>query len=459
MLITILKNGTIINEGNSFIGSLIIEGSTIKKVITGSFTEKYIIKHYVSNDITADSLLVIDCNGLLIIPGVIDDQVHFREPGATYKGCIESESKAAILGGVTSYMDMPNNNPTTTNISLLEKKYEIASNSSYANYSFYIGAENENLSELTSIDRNNTCGIKVFMGSSTGNMLVDNPESLVQIFKNSKTTVATHCEEESIIKNNIESAKLKYGEDIPFSIHNLIRSREACIASTKKALNLAIQFNTKLHILHISTKEEVELIKKAKEINPKISSETCVHYLYLNSGDYEIFGGKIKCNPSIKEESDRLALINGVIDGTINIVATDHAPHTKEEKENKYLKCPSGLPLVQHSLQIMIELCKNGYFSLPEIVKFMCHNPAEIFKIQNRGFLREGYYADITIIDINKIDKISTKNPSYFCGWSPFENINFSSSIIHTFINGVAVVENGKLTGKRCSMRLKFDYE
>lgn len=459
MSVILLKNGTIINEGSSITGSVLIENEFIKKVLPGVFSESNLKKSVSEQDEKIFIDKIIDCSGLIIMPGLIDDQVHFREPGSTHKGNIESESKAAVLGGVTTYMDMPNNNPPATSNILLENKYNIAKDSSYANYSFYLGASNFNLDELQNIDKDNVCGIKVFMGSSTGNMLVDNDESLNQIFRISGITIATHCEDESIIRSNLENAKKIYGEEIPFSMHNKIRNRESCIVSTKKALDLALTYNTKLHILHISTKEEIDLIREAKKVNNNISAETCVQYMYFNSGDYDTFGSRIKCNPSIKDETDRLAIIRGVQDGIINIVATDHAPHSIEEKNNKYLSCPSGLPLIQHGMQIMMELFKDGYFDLCELVQSMCHSPAITFGIKSRGFIKKGYYADLVILDQNKIDYTSTKKPSYRCGWSPFENTNFSSTVIHTLVNGTMVVENSVLTGNKNSMRIKFNHE
>lgn len=455
MPITLLKNGTITNENISFTGSILIKDDIILKVIDGILPDNF-TEELQNIGIAQIPDSIINCEGLLIIPGIIDDQVHFREPGATHKGCIESESKAAVLGGVTSFMDMPNNNPPTTSNLLLEHKYKIAQTTSYANFSFYLGADNSNIEELKAIDWENVCGIKVFMGSSTGNMLVDNSDTLNKIFAIQDIKIATHCEDEKIIKTNLDSAINKFGEEIPFSHHSKIRSREACIASSKKAIDLALKYNTNLHILHLSTKEEVELLREAQKINPKITAETCVHYLFLNSDDFEVFGGKIKCNPSLKDESDRIALINGVCEGIIRVVATDHAPHTKSEKQEKYLKCPSGLPLIQHSLQIMLELYKDGYFSVEQIVESMCHSPAKLFGVKNRGFLREGFFADIAVIDINRPDKLTTKNPSYHCGWSPFADFEFSSSVIHTFVNGVQVVKNCRLTGNKNSMRLKF---
>jgi dihydroorotase len=445
MATTLLKNAIIVNWDKIYSGSILINGEKIERIYTGGVASE------------ADN--IINCAGLHVFPGVIDDQVHFREPGATYKGCIESESGAAVLGGVTSFMDMPNNIPPALTTDLLENKYKIGAESSYANYSFYLGAGNSNFDELLKADKHSICGIKVFMGSSTGNMLVDNPEALDNIFGKIKMTVATHCEEESVINANMERALSQYGDDIPFSMHPEIRSREACILSTEKALARAVKYGTKLHILHISTKEEIELIKEAKKINPGITAETCVHYLFFNSGDYPGFGGKIKCNPAIKDESDRMALIEAIAEGSIDIIATDHAPHTAEEKNNKYRKCPSGLPLIQHSLQMMIELSRSGNFDLTLITDVMSRRPAKIFGIEQRGEIKEGYYADLAIVDTASADSFTTNHPAYKCGWSPLAGYTFSSQIKHTFVNGAMVVKDGNLTGVKNSKRLIFNYE
>lgn len=438
---TLIKNGIIINEGLSFRGSLLIEGSIIKSIIR-------------DGEALPNAELTIDASNQYIIPGIIDDQVHFREPGNTHKGEIETESRAAVLGGVTSFMDMPNNNPPATSVAALEEKFSIASERSYCNYSFYLGASNDNIDEIKKSNTGNICGVKVFMGSSTGNMLVDNAESLENIFNNSPLTIATHCEEEEIIRENTQIAISKYGENIPFEEHKNIRSREACIASTKKAVDLAIRNKTKLHILHISTKDEVEIIKKAKEINPKISGETCVHYLIFDSSMYHKMGSHIKCNPSIKEREDKEAIINALKEQVISVVATDHAPHTIEEKSNTYLKAPSGLPLVQHSLQIMWSLKEQGAFSAEQIVEWMCHSPAKIFGIKNRGFIREGYFADITVIDPNRTYTVNKANIAYKCGWSPFDGTTFACSISNTIVNGVLVVKDGEITGNKHSLPL-----
>jgi len=444
-MVILIKNGTIINEGLSYIGSLLLVDDRISKI-------------YKDKEELPEADETIDASGLCIVPGIIDDQVHFREPGSTYKGCIESESAAAVLGGVTSYMDMPNNNPPATSIELLENKNKIAANTSYANWSFYIGASNDNIKELMRIDRTKTCGIKVFMGSSTGNMLVDNPDVLERIFAETKSLIATHCEDETIIRANLKSAVEKYKGNIPFSEHPNIRSREACIKSSKKAIDLALKYNSRLHILHISTAEEIVMIEEAAKKNPGITGEVCVHYMLLDSSDYPEYGSLMKCNPAIKEKKDKEAIIAGVKKGIIKVVATDHAPHTYQEKQTGYLEAPSGLPLIQHSFQIMWDLHKAGYFSQYDVVDRMSHSPAENFKIRYRGYIREGYYADILIFNPDKVDETTTKKPAYRCGWSPFSNKNFNSSIVHTFVNGVQVVSNGMLTNKKGGKRLEFDY-
>ncbi len=441
----IIKGGTIVNEGILQKADILISGSKIVKILT-------------EGDSSLFNVRVIDAQGMIVIPGVIDDQVHFREPGNTHKGTIASESAAAVLGGVTSYMDMPNNNPPSITIQSLESKNSIAANESYANYSFYLGASNENIDQITIADPTEICGLKIFMGSSTGNMLVDNPDSLERIFSSSPLLIATHCEEESIIKRNLADAVKKYGhEHIPFNEHCNIRDRESCITSTAKAIDLAKRHNSRLHILHISTKEEIEMVKEAHKSFPKITGEVCVHYMLLDNSMYDKLGSKMKCNPSIKEIRDRAAIIEAVKDGTIKVVATDHAPHTIEEKSGNYMSSPSGLPLVQHSLQIMLELHTNGIFTIHEVVDRMCHSPALNFKIEKRGFIREGYYADIVLVDMNKEDSISTIKPAYLCGWSPFKGKVFGSSVVHTFINGVQVVKNGELTGKKAGKKLKFE--
>ena len=456
---TLIKNGTIVNEGLSCKGSLLINGGYIKKIF------KEIPENEGYNEDIAECQKsvaenggeIIDASGLHILPGVIDDQVHFREPGGEQKATIESESKAAILGGVTSFMDMPNNTPAATTIEQLEKKFSIAAKNSYANYSFYLGATNRNIGQIKNADKRRVCGIKLFMGSSTGNMLVDDPVALEKIFAESPLLIATHCEDETIIKRNLDRYKQKYGEEIPFAMHSEIRSREACIECSKRAIDYAIRNNSRLHILHISTAEEIEMLKEAHKINPAITGEICVHYLWFSKEDFPILGSKIKCNPSIKESSDREALRKAVKDGTIRVVATDHAPHTLQEKQQPYLAAPSGLPTIQHSLQIMTELVNKGIFTLEEVAEAMCHGPAECFDIAERGYIREGYKADLVLLDMNRKYTVTPDNIAYKCKWSPFEGYTFSSSVIHTFINGKPVVKNGSLTGIRAATELKFN--
>lgn len=452
---TLIRNGIIVNEGLSVLGSLLINGERIEKILLSKdfATEQ----EYASavNSICAER--TIDAEGLNIMPGVIDDQVHFREPGNTAKATIASESAAAALGGVTSFMDMPNNNPPTVTNEALKGKFSIAQKESYINYSFYLGATNGNIDEITAIDKQNVCGVKVFMGSSTGNMLVNDEETLNRIFKESPVLIATHCEQEETIKANMAEYTARYGEEIPFEMHYLIRSREACIECTRRALDLAIKNNSKLHVLHISTADEIEMIKEARKLNPQICGEVCVHYMWFNCTDYPTYKSKVKCNPAIKTPEDMLAIRKAVKEGTIKVVATDHAPHLKEEKENNYTKAPSGLPLVQHSLQLMLELAKKGIFTVEDVVARMSHGPAECFNVKERGFLREGYFADIAIVNLNLPDSYTTGHPAYKCGWSPFEGQTFSSSIVHTFVNGAHTVANGKLTAERNTKPLEFE--
>ena len=454
-MVTLIKNGTIVNEGLSFAGSLLIEGNRISKIIRESDFDTPDKYREAVESIEAEKS--VDATGMHVMPGVIDDQVHFREPGNTQKATIASESAAAVLGGVTSFMDMPNNNPPTTTNEALEGKFAIAAKESMANYSFYLGATNENLEEIKGVDTKKVCGIKVFMGSSTGNMLVNNPETLEKIFRESPTLIATHCEEEDIIKANMAACTEQYGEEIPFEMHYRIRSREACIECTRRALDLAVRNRSRLHILHISTADEIEMIREARKLNPMIEGEVCVHYMWFNCNDYATYGSRVKCNPAIKTPEDMEAIRRGVKEGIIRVVATDHAPHLKQEKQNNYTKAPSGLPLIQHSLQLMLELSRKGIFTVEDVVARMSHGPADCFGIKERGYIREGYYADITIADLNLPDSNTTSHPAYKCGWSPFEGMTFSSTIVHTFTNGVHAVENCALTGERCAMALEFE--
>ncbi|HBS86946.1 MAG TPA: dihydroorotase [Bacteroidales bacterium] len=400
---------------------------------------------------------IIDGTGRFLLPGVIDDQVHFREPGLTHKGEIFTESRAAVAGGVTSFMEMPNTNPQTTTQEELELKFRLASEKSAANFSFYIGATNSNLDELVKTDPKSVCGIKIFMGSSTGNMLVNDKKILSDIFKNAPLLIATHCEDDSIIKQNSDHYRNIYGEDVPVKFHGEIRSAEACFASSSLAAELAVKYNKHLHILHLSTEKELVLLEK-KPLNEKlITAEVCVHHLWFDDRDYEKRGTFIKWNPAIKKESDRDALLNAVNNNLIDVIATDHAPHTKEEKNQTYFKAPSGGPLIQHSLVAMLELYHQGKISLEQIANKMCHSPADLFRIEKRGYIREGYFADLVIIDLNDPWMVSEGNILYKCKWSPFEGDIFRSKVTHTFVNGELAYENGVVNDSVRGKRLLFN--
>ncbi len=441
---TYIKNATIINEGNSFKGSVLIEDEKIAKIYKDD------------KDIQADE--VIDATGLLLIPGVIDDQVHFREPGLTHKADIYTESRAAAAGGVSSFMEMPNTNPQTITISELNKKFEIAENSSLVNYSFYLGATNDNLDEIKKIDPTTTCGVKVFMGSSTGNMLVDQKTSLEGIFAESPVLIATHCEDEETIRENTVYFLEKFGQDVPFSAHPLIRSAEACYKSSSLAVGLAEKYNSRLHILHISTEKELSLFRNdIQSQEKKITAEVCVHHLLFNDSDYEEKKSWIKWNPAIKTEKDRKALFEGLLNGKLDVIATDHAPHTAEEKSNLYFKAPSGGPMVQHSLVSMFEFYKKGLISREMIIDKMCHKPAELFQVDRRGFIREGYYADLVLLDPEKEWTVDPSNILYKCGWSPLLNTRFSTSVEKTFVNGQLVYDNGKTSKNNYGIALRFN--
>lgn len=449
---TLIKNATIINEGLSFKGSLLITNDTISKVLDAA-DEDYCVKLDAIEG-SSDQLNVIEAEGLILLPGVIDDQVHFREPGATHKGDIASESAAGALGGVTSYMDMPNNNPPACTIALLEEKYAIAAANSTTNYSFYLGASNENIEEVLKLDPATNCGVKLFMGSSTGNMLVDNEETLEGVFKSSPTLIATHCEDESTIREALAAAKERFGDDIPIGEHPNIRSREACIKSTAKALEMAIKSGAKLHVLHVSTAEEVEMVLEAQKRNPNISFEVCVHYLWFCDEDYAEYGTRIKCNPAIKRRSDLEALRNAVAKGLPGAVATDHAPHLLSEKGGNYTQAPSGLPTLQHSLRIMLQLSKMGLFPIEMVPQMMSHSPAETFNISRRGYIREGYFADLVLVENGKSQAAL---PAYKCGWTPIKEEELDLGVAHTFVNGIQVVKDYKLTGEKAGRRLTFN--
>lgn len=442
----LIKNATIVNEGSSFVGSLLVKGEIID--MTGHIPEEKIPR----------DVQVIDASGMLLIPGVIDDQVHFREPGLTHKGDISTESRAAAAGGLTSFMDMPNTIPQTVTNSLLREKLETAALNSFVNYSFYIGATNDNLDELLNADPSDVCGIKLFMGSSTGNMLVDNETTLRELFSKAHLPVACHCESEPVIRKNIEIYRQKYGEDVPVSMHPYIRSREACFLSSSYAVSLAQQYNTRLHILHLSTADEMKLFRNDMPLSQKrITGEVCVHHLFFDESSYQEKGSFVKWNPAIKTRFDREALIEGTVNDLIDVVATDHAPHTLEEKSNSYFKAPSGGPLVQHSLVAMLELWHNNVISVEKVVEKMCHNPAILFNIKKRGFIREGYKADLCLVNPDSQWTVSKENILYKCGWSPFEGMTFSSKVIMTIVNGTIVYDNGTFNESYRGSKLEFE--
>ena len=440
----LIKNAQIVNEGKIFKSDILIENDLIAK-ISETIPEENLDK-------------IIDAEGKFLLPGVIDDQVHFREPGLTHKGDIESESKAAIAGGITSFIEQPNTVPNAVTQELLEEKYKIAAEKSYANYSFSMGGTNDNLEEVLKTNPRNVAAIKLFLGSSTGNMLVDNPEILEEIFSKVKMPICVHCEDETTIRKNTEIYKEKFGEDIPVKFHHLIRSEEACYLSSSKAIELAKKTGARLHIYHLSTAKETELFRNDIPLKEKkITAEVCVHHLHFTNSDYETKGSLIKWNPAVKTEKDKTGLWEALLDDRIDVIATDHAPHTLEEKSNKYLKCPSGAPLVQHSLNVMLEYYRNGKISLEKIVEKMCHNPSILFEIEKRGFVKEGYKADLVLVDLNKKYTVSKENILYKCGWSPLENEIFHSEITHTFINGNLAYEKGRFSDEKFGERLLFE--
>ncbi|MFZ9846914.1 MAG: dihydroorotase [Flavobacteriales bacterium] len=431
---SLIKGGTLVNEGRIFKADILIEDGKIKEIFENSA------------DFKDENVEVISAQGKYILPGLIDDQVHFREPGLTHKGNIASESKAAAAGGVTSFMEMPNTNPQTTTAQELEKKFAIAAENSAVNYSFFMGATNHNIDELLAVDVKHTAGIKIFMGSSTGDMLVDDTHVLCEIFKKSKVLIATHCEDEQTIKNNLETYKAKYGDDIPFSAHPLIRNEEACYKSSSMAVQLAKKHDTRLHILHISSASEVALFANDVPLEKKrITAEACIHHLWFSDADYEDKGRWIKWNPAVKTAKDREAVWKGVLANNIDIIATDHAPHTIEEKEGKYLKAPSGGPLVQHSLVAMLEFVKQGKITLERAVEKVSHAPALCLQVEKRGFIRKGYFADLVMVDLNDAWTVNKSNLLYHCGWSPFECYTFSSKVLTTWVNGKIVYKNGSV--------------
>lgn len=443
----LINKATIINEGESFTGSVMIEGERISKVFREEVPER----------VLNASKRVIDARGLYLIPGVIDDQVHFREPGLTHKGDIYSESRAAVAGGVTSYMEMPNTNPQTVTNDALMRKLEMAYEKSAANFSFYLGATNDNIAELKKVDKRCVCGVKVFMGASTGNMLVNNERALQQIFAEVDSLIATHCEKEEIIRDNVDLYKKKFGENVPIDCHPLIRSAEACYQSSAQAIDLADKYGSRLHVLHLSTAREMSLFSNAPLEDKKITGEVCVHHLWFTDRDYERLGAMIKWNPAIKSVEDRDALREALTVGKLDVIATDHAPHLLSEKEGGCLQAASGGPLVQHSLQVMLELAKDGLYSREFVVDKMCHAPAKLFGVKDRGFIREGYFADLVLINPAESYKVSTENILYKCGWSPFEGETFHNTISKTFVNGEIAFKDGIVSEKLSGKALEFE--
>ena len=440
---TLIKNASIVNEGKIYTSDVLIDRERIQQI---------------SENIDIDVDVEIDASGKYLLPGIIDDQVHFREPGLTHKANIYTESKAAIAGGITSFMEMPNTNPQSLTHELLEEKFKIAESTSLANYTFFMGVSNNNLEEVLKTDPKTVGALKIFMGSSTGDMLVDDRKVLEEIFEKSPMLIAVHCEDEDTIRNNIQKAKNQYGEDVPISEHPKIRSTEACYKSSSMAVELAKKHNTRLHVFHLSTEKELELFDNTIPLSQKrITAEVCIHHLWFNEDKYKEKGTHIKWNPAVKKESDRSALFQALLDDKLDVIATDHAPHTLEEKSNTYFKAPSGGPLVQHALPVMIEFYKHGKISLEKIVEKMCHNPAVLFQIEERGYVKEGFYADLVLVDLEKSWKVNKDNILYKCGWSPFEGDTFTSKVSHTFVNGHLVYKYGIFNESIKGKRLKFN--
>lgn len=440
----LIKNAQIVNENKVFKGDVLLEGEFIKKI------DETIVP--------ADDMQVIDAAGKYLIPGMIDDQVHFREPGLTHKANIATESKAAIAGGITSFIEMPNTVPQATTQELLADKFDIASKTSYANYSFMFGGTNDNLEELLKTNPKDVAGIKLFLGSSTGNMLVDNEEVLEKIFSSTDMLISVHCEDEATIRKNTEEYQAKYGDDIPVKYHPLIRSEEACYLSSSKAIELAKKTGARLHIFHLSTEKETHLFRNDVPLEEKqITAEVCVHHLWFTDADYDKKGTLIKWNPAVKTQKDKDGLWKALLDDRIDIIATDHAPHTIEEKDNVYTKAPSGGPLVQHAVIAVLEKVKEGVLPIEKAVEKMSHNPAKIFKIEKRGFIKEGFYADLVLVDADKKWTVTKDNVLYKCGWSPFEDVEFSNQITHTFVNGNLMYNEGMFNEEIKGKRLLFN--
>jgi dihydroorotase len=439
----LITNARLVNEGEVRDADVLIRADRIDKIATGIAAD--------------DSTEVIDARGRYLLPGMIDDQVHFREPGLTAKGDLATESAAAAAGGITSFMDMPNVNPQTTTLDALAEKYERARDRCTGNYGFYLGGTNKNIDEIRRLEPGNACGIKVFMGASTGDMLVDDPDALEQIFEHAPVIVVTHCEDSPMIRENEARARETYGEDVPLSEHPKIRAAEACLASSEKAFDLARRHDALLHILHLTTAVEMGLFSSAHRSEKRITAEVCVHHLWFDESRYGELGTRIKCNPAIKAASDREALLAALNDGRIDIIATDHAPHTAAEKDNSYFKAPAGLPLVQHALLTLFDLVAAGSISLELLVDRTSHAPADVFGVRERGYVREGWFADLVLVDADRPFRVEPSNVLYKCGWSPFEGHEFSSTIDTTIVNGEVVYRDGKLTGKLVGRRLDFD--
>ncbi len=441
----LIKNANIVNEGEIVKGDVLVENGRIAEI---------------SETISAKSseTKVIDADGSYLLPGMIDDQVHFREPGLTHKANIETESKAAVAGGITSFIEMPNTVPQATTIELLEDKFDIASKTSWANYSFMFGGTNDNLDEILKVDPQKVAGLKLFLGSSTGNMLVDDPKTLEEIFSKTNLLISAHCEDEATIKENLDKYKSEYGEEIPIELHPKIRSEEACYISSSKAIKLAEKTGARLHVFHLSTEKETHLFGNKKPLSEKkITAEVCIHHLWFTDEDYKTKGTKIKWNPAVKTEKDRDGLLKALLDDRIDVIATDHAPHTLDEKNNKYLNAPSGGPLVQHALVALLEMYHKGKISLEKIVEKTAHNPAILFQIKERGYIRKGYKADLVLVDLNSPWTVKKENLLYKCGWSPFEGTIFKSRVTHTLVNGIVVYENSKFPNKSNPERLTFN--
>jgi dihydroorotase len=441
-----IKGATLVNENRKFPADVAIKNGLIEKIVLPT------------DDFDTDGYIIIDGTGRMLIPGAIDDQVHFREPGLTHKGEIYTEARAGVAGGVTSYMEMPNTKPGTITAELLEEKYKRAAEVSLGNYSFYMGTTNENLQEILKVDYTKVCGVKIFMGSSTGNMLVDKMDTIEELFKNVKVIIASHCEDDPMIAQNLEKYKAEYGENIPVEMHPKIRSAEACYASSSKAIELAKKHGARFHVLHISTGIETELFtNKIPLKEKKITSEACIHHLWFSDEDYKEKGSLIKWNPAVKTAGDRDKIWEALLDDRIDVIATDHAPHTLEEKALPYTSCPSGGPLIQHSVVAMFEFWHRGKITMEKIVQKMCHNVADLFEIDKRGYIREGYHADLVLIDHDTKWTVTKENLFYKCGWSPFEGTTFHSAIEKTFVSGHLVYDKGKFDESIKGKRLEFN--